>query len=256
MIFAQCPLSPFDFPLIFVSLPQLFSALLITIQYLLLAMAVGLVFTVPLALMRLSKRKWISMPVYAYTYLFRGTPLIIQLFIIYYGGGQFELLQNSFLWPFLREAFWCCLIAFTLNTTAYTTEILRGAISNVPAGEIEAAKACGMSRWLLLRRIVLPRAFRLMLPAYSNEIIFMLQATAIASTVGTATQALDLTGAARVIVAKSFAPYEIYLTIAVMYLVLTYLIDFGIRATEHRLSGHLRDMPSGAAKPALVPGLR
>ena len=132
---------------------------------------------------------------------------------------------------FLREAFWCCLIAFTLNTTAYTTEILRGAISNVPAGEIEAAKACGMSRWLLLRRIVLPRAFRLMLPAYSNEIIFMLQATAIASTVGTATQALDLTGAARVIVAKSFAPYEIYLTIAVMYLALTYLIDFGIRAT-------------------------
>ncbi len=113
-----------------------------------------------------------------------------------------------------------------------------------------------MSRWLLLRRIVLPRAFRLMLPAYSNEIIFMLQATAIASTVGTATQALDLTGAARVIVAKSFAPYEIYLTIAVMYLALTYLIDFGIRATEHRLSGHLRDRPSDAAKPALVPGLR
>lgn len=256
MIFPQCPLGPFDYLLIFASLPQLLSALLITIQYVVLSLAVGFVLTVPLAMMRLSKRRWLSTPIYAYTYLFRGTPLLIQLFIVYYGGGQFEWLQTTFLWPYLREAFWCCLIAFTLNTTAYTTEILRGAIANVPHGEVEAAKACGMSKWLLYRRIVLPRAFRLMLPAYSNEFIFMLQATALASTVGTATASLDLTGAARVIIAQSFAPYEIFLTIAAIYLGLTYLIDFGFRAVEHRLSGHLRDRPSGAAAGAMIPGLR
>jgi len=256
MNFAQCPLGPFDIPLIFVSLPQLLSALLITIQYVALSLAVGFVLTVPLALMRLSKKRWISMPVYAYTYLFRGTPLIIQLFIIYYGGGQFEWVQDTILWPYLREAFWCCLIAFTLNTTAYTTEILRGAIANVPHGEIEAARACGMSKWLQYRRIILPRAFRLMLPTYSNEVIFMLQATAIASTVGTATASLDLTGAARVIIATSFAPYEIFLTIAAIYLGLTYLIDFGFRGVEHALSGHLRDRPASAAEGAMIPGLR
>jgi His/Glu/Gln/Arg/opine family amino acid ABC transporter permease subunit len=255
MNFAQCPLEAFDFLLIFTSLPQLLLALLITIQYVALSLAVGFVLTVPLALMRLSKHRWISLPVYAYTYLFRGTPLIIQLFVIYYGLGQFEWIKETFLWPYLREAFWCCLLAFTLNTTAYTTEILRGAISNVPHGEVEAAKACGMSKWLLYRRIMLPRAYRLMLPAYSNEVILMLQATAIASTVGTATASLDLTGAARVIIAKSFAPYEIFLTIAAIYLVLTYVIDHGFRAVEHRLSGHLRDRPS-AAKTALIPGLR
>jgi putative lysine/arginine/ornithine/histidine/octopine transport system permease protein len=256
MILGQCPLGPFDYLLIFVSLPQLLSALLITIQYVGLSLVVGLILTVPLALMRVSKRRWIAGPVYAYTYLFRGTPLIIQLFVIYYGLGQFEWIKETFLWPYLREAFWCCLLAFTLNTTAYTTEILRGAISNVPHGEIEAAKACGMSKWLLYRRIILPRAFRLMLPAYSNEVILMLQATAIASTVGTATASLDLTGAARVIIAQSFAPYEIFLTIAAIYLGLTYLIDLGFRGVEHRLSCHLRDRPSGAAKADLIPGLR
>lgn len=256
MNFAQCPMGTFDFALIFASLPRLFSALVITIEYVALSLAIGFVLTVPLALMRLSKRRWISLPVNAYTELFRGTPLIVQLFVIYYGLGQFEWIKETALWPYLREAFWCCLIAFTLNTTAYTTEILRGAIANVPHGEIEAAKALGMSKLLMYRRIILPRAFRLILPAYSNEVIFMLQATAIASTVGTATASLDLTGAARVIIATSFAPYEIFLTIAAMYLGLTYFIDLGFRTMEHRLSGHLRDRPSGATKPALVPGLR
>lgn len=256
MNFAQCPMGTFDFALIFASLPRLFSALLITIEYVGLSLAIGFVLTVPLALMRLSKRRWISLPVNAYTELFRGTPLIVQLFVIYYGLGQFEWIKETVFWPYLREAFWCCLIAFTLNTTAYTTEILRGAIANVPHGEIEASRALGMSKLLMYRRIVLPRAFRLILPAYSNEVIFMLQATAIASTVGTATASLDLTGAARVIIATSFAPYEIFLTIAAIYLGLTYLIDLGFRGLEHHLSGHLRDRPAGAAKSSLVPGLR
>jgi His/Glu/Gln/Arg/opine family amino acid ABC transporter permease subunit len=226
--------------------------LLMTIQLVVISAAIGLLLTIPLALLRVSKNPWVWMPVYGYTYLFRGTPLLIQLFLIYYGLGQFDWIKETFLWTYFREAYWCCLTAFTLNTAAYSTEILRGAIQNVPHGEMEAARACGMSKWLLYRRIVLPRAFRIMLPAYSNEVISVLQASAISSVV----TLMDLTGVARVIIARTFAPYEIFITIAVIYLALTYLIDFGFRTVEHRLSGHLRDRPSGAAKAALVPGLR
>lgn len=250
--FADCPLGPFDYMLIFNSLPELLRGLLMTVQLVVISLGIGLVLTVPLALLRVSKNPWAWMPVYGYTYLFRGTPLLIQLFLIYYGLGQFDWIKETILWSFFREAYWCCLTAFTLNTAAYSTEILRGAIQNVPDGEIEAAKACGMSRLLLYRRIILPRAFRIMLPAYSNEVVSMLQASAIASVV----TLMDLTGVARVIIARTFAPYEIFITIAVIYLALTYLIDFGFRGVEHRLSGHLRDRPSATAKPAIAPGLR
>src|SRR5262245_35674674 len=252
MMRASCPLGPFDYVLIFNSLPELFRGLMMTLQLVVISLAIGLCLTVPLALLRVSKNRWAWMPVYAYTYFFRGTPLIVQLFLIYYGLGQFDWIKETILWAFFREAYWCCLTAFTLNTTAYSTEILRGAIQNVPHGEMEAARACGMSKWLLYRRIVLPRAFRTMLPAYSNEVISMLQASAIASVV----TLMDLPGVARVIIALTFAPYEIFITIAVIYLAITYLIDFGFRAVEHRLSGHLRDRPSGSTKAALVPGLR
>jgi His/Glu/Gln/Arg/opine family amino acid ABC transporter permease subunit len=252
MMGASCPLGPFDYVLIFNSLPELFRGLLMTLQLVIISLAIGFCLTIPLALLRVSKNPWVWMPVYGYTYFFRGTPLIVQLFLIYYGLGQFDWIKETVLWSFFREAYWCCLTAFTLNTTAYSTEILRGAIQNVPHGEIEAARACGMSKWLLYRRIVLPRAFRTMLPAYSNEVISMLQASAIASVV----TLMDLTGVARVIIARTFAPYEIFITIAVIYLAITYLIDFGFRGVEHRLSGHLRDRPSGAAKAALIPGLR
>ena len=250
--FASCPLGAFDYPLIFSSLPALLRGLLMTIQLVVISAAIGLMLTIPLALLRVSKNPWIWMPVYGYTYLFRGTPLLIQLFLIYYGLGQFDWIKETFLWSYFREAYWCCLTAFTLNTAAYSTEILRGAIQNVPHGEMEAARACGMSKWLLYRRIVLPRAFRIMLPAYSNEVISVLQASAISSVV----TLMDLTGVARVIIARTFAPYEIFITIALIYLALTYLIDFGFRTVEHRLSGHLRDRPSGAGKASLVPGLR
>lgn len=250
--FESCPLGAFDYPLIFGSLPALLQGLLMTIQLVVISAAIGLLLTIPLALLRVSKNPWVWMPVYGYTYLFRGTPLLIQLFLIYYGLGQFDWIKETFLWTYFREAYWCCLTAFTLNTAAYSTEILRGAIQNVPHGEMEAARACGMSKWLLYRRIVLPRAFRIMLPAYSNEVISVLQASAISSVV----TLMDLTGVARVIIARTFAPYEIFITIAVIYLAVTYLIDFGFRTVEHRLSGHLRDRPSGAAKASLVPGLR
>jgi His/Glu/Gln/Arg/opine family amino acid ABC transporter permease subunit len=250
--FASCPMRPFDYLLILTSLPELLQGALMTVQLVIIALAIGLLLTVPLALLRVSKNRWVWMPVYGYTYLFRGTPLLIQLFLIYYGLSQFDWIKETFLWTFFREPYWCALTAFTLNTTAYSTEILRGAIQNVPHGEVEAARACGMSKWLLYRRIVLPNAFRTVLPAYSNEVISMLQASAIASVV----TLMDLTGVARVIVARTFAPYEIFITIAVMYLILTYAIDFAFRAVEHRLSGHLRDRPAAAPSAAVAAGVR
>jgi His/Glu/Gln/Arg/opine family amino acid ABC transporter permease subunit len=231
----------FDYQLIWQSLPDLLNGLVLTLQLTVISVPVGLCLALPLGIIRAENKGWASRAVNVYTYIFRGTPLLIQLFMIYYGLAQFSFVKSSFLWVFLREGYWCSLLAFVLNTAAYTTEIVRGAIENVPFGEVEAARAIGMSRGLVMRRVVLPQAFRIMLPAYSNEVVLMLQATSIASLV----TVLDLTGAARVIIAKSFAPYEIFITIALMYLALTYCIIWLFKIWESRLMRHLGDRPAG-----------
>ena len=231
----------FDYQLIWHSLPDLLNGLVLTLQLTVISVPVGLCLALPLGIIRATDNGWASRAVYVYTYIFRGTPLLIQLFMIYYGLAQFKFVKSSFLWVFLREGYWCSLLAFVLNTAAYTTEIIRGAIENVPFGEVEAARAIGMSRGMVLRRVVLPQAFRIMLPAYSNEVVLMLQATSIASLV----TVLDLTGAARVIIAKSFAPYEIFITIALMYLAVTYCIIWLFKIWERRLMRHLGDRPAG-----------
>ncbi|MBL1267908.1 MULTISPECIES: ABC transporter permease [Halomonadaceae] len=210
--------------------------LVTTTQLVFLSLVAGLILAVPLAIMRSSKHKWISLPVYLYTYVFRGTPLLIQLYIIYYGVVFVDGIQESFLWPVLREAFYPALIAFTLNTAAYTTEIFRGAIKSTAQGEIEAARAYGMSQNLMMRRIILPSAFRRALPAYGNEVIFMLHASAIASVV----TLMDLTGAARFVYARYYAPFEAFLFVAAIYLCLTFAILFFFRYLEKKLLAHLR----------------
>jgi len=248
-----------DVQIIVNSLPKLLSATVTTIELLILSLLFGLCLAVPIALARLSRSPLLWMPAYGYIFFFRGSPLLIQLFLIYYGLGQFEFIRESFLWPLFRQGYWCAIIAFTLNTAAYTAEILRGAIQAVPHGEIEAGRACGMSGFLLFRRIIAPKALRLVLPAYSNEVILMLQATSLASLV----TVVDLMGAASNIVNRSFALYEIYITAAILYLVMTYVIAWGFRKIEYRLSGHLRERPVAArskpgepaAEPAPVPGL-
>src|SRR5690554_495888 len=183
------------------TLAYYWGGLVTTTQLVFLSLVIGLVMAVPLAIGRSSSRRWISLPIYAYTYVFRGTPLLIQLYIIYYGVVFFDGIQETFLWPLLREAFYPALIAFTLNTAAYTTEIFRGAIKATARGEIEAARAYGMSDALMMRRIILPSAFRRALPAYGNEVIFMLHASVIASVV----TLMDLTGAARFVYARFYA---------------------------------------------------
>jgi len=191
---------------------------------------------VPLAILRNYGNSFVQYPIRAFVYFFRGTPLLVQMFLIYYGFGQFDLIKESFLWPFFREAYFCALFAFTLNTAAYTTEILRGSIKATPHGEIEAAMAAGMSRFLMVKRIILPSAFRRALPAYSNEIIFMLHGSSLASVI----TIVDITGAARIINSRFYSPYEAFLTAAAFYMAITFLIVFLIKKLEVRWFAHLQ----------------
>ena len=217
-------------------LPLFFQGLWTTIWLVAASLVLGFCLSIPLAVARTSRNPLLNWPVWAYTYFFRGTPLLIQLFLIYYGLGQFEAVQQSIFWPLLKEAWFCCLLAFALNSAAYTTEILRGAIEVTPVGEVEAAKAAGMPPFLMLRRIILPSAFRRALPAYGNEIIFMLHGSAVASVV----TILDLTGAARLMQSRTYAPYEAFITAGLFYLVLTFALVWLFRRVEHRLHAHLR----------------
>ncbi|MBN8411623.1 MULTISPECIES: ABC transporter permease [Halomonas] len=207
-----------------------------TVQLVFLSLIVGLVAAVPLSIGRGSKRRWIKMPIFFYTYVFRGTPLLVQLYLIYYGVVFVEGIQDTWLWVLLEKPFFPALVAFSLNTAAYTTEIFHGAIKATPRGEIEAARAYGMRYSLMMRRIVLPSAFRRALPAYGNEVIFMLHASAIASVV----TIMDLTGAARFVYARFYAPFDAFLFVAAIYLCLTFAILYLFRYLEKRLLAHLK----------------
>ncbi|RYC30925.1 ABC transporter permease [Lichenibacterium minor] len=212
--------------------PAFLSGLGITIELLAVSTAVGLALAVPIALARLSTNPLLSVPATAYAYLFRGTPLLVQIFIIYYGLPQFDVVRTSAVWPLLRDPLPCALIAFSLNMAAYTGEVVRGGILAVPAGEREAASAVGMNRALALRRVILPRAFRIALPALSNEVVLQLKATSLASTV----TLIDLTGVGRRLAAKTYTAEGLYVAGAV-YIVLTFAIARGFRLLEARLDG-------------------
>lgn len=211
-----------------------------TVQLVFLALIIGLIIAVPLGIMRTMRNPFLSGSIWLFTYLFRGTPLLVQLYIIYYGVAQIPGIQATFWWDIFREPFYPALIAFTLNTAAYTTEILRGALLATPHGEIEAAKAYGMSWALRVRRIILPSAVRRALPAYSNEVIFMLHSSAIASVV----TIVDITGAARDIYSRFYAPFIAFSFAALIYLLLTFMLVYGFRRLEYRLMAHQRPLKS------------
>lgn len=214
--------------------PRLLEGAWLTLELVLLSGFAGLMLAVPLALMRVSTKPWVQALPYAYIFFFRGTPLLIQIFLVYNGASQFEVIKNSFLWPILREPYWCAIITFALHTAAYIAELLRGAIQSIPKGEIEAAKALGMSYPLMLRRIILPRAFGIMMPAYGNEVILMLKGSALASTI----TLLDLTGMARTIIARTYTPLEIFLAAGVIYLIISALLILLFRFLEKRFNRH------------------
>jgi len=193
------------------------SGALTTFELLLISLLLGLLIAVPLGVLRSLQGTWASRVIWVYTYVFRGTPMLVQLFLIYYGLAQFEAVRESVAWPWLSSAWFCACLTFVLNTGAYTTEIIAGSIRALPAGEIEAAKAMGMSRLVMFRRIVLPSALRRALPAYSNEAIFMLHGTSLASIV----TILDLTGAARQVNSTYYIPFEAFITAAIFYFLMT-----------------------------------
>ena len=225
-----------DLEAIISNLPLYFEGLWITVQLVVMALAVGLFLSVPIAIAAASRNPLVAALPKAYIYFFRGTPLLVQMFIIYYGFAQFQAVQESFLWPVLKEAYWCALIAFALNTAGYTSEILRGAIRQTAFGEIEAAKACGMSAAQTYRRIILPSVFRRALPAYGNEVIFMLHGSAVAGVI----TIVDLFGAARIVNSRHFVPFESFITAGVFYLCLTFLIIWLFKRLEKRWFAYLR----------------
>ncbi|WP_029010344.1 ABC transporter permease [Azospirillum halopraeferens] len=218
------------------SLPTLLSGLPLTVQLVALAEVLGLGVAMGTALMRLSTSRIADAVARAYVFVFRGTPLLVQIFLIYYGLGQFPVIRESVLWVFLREPYWCAVLALMLNTGAYTSEIIRGAILSVPHGQMEAARACGMSRFLMFRRIVAPIAVRQALPAYGNEVILMVKASSLASTI----TLLEITGLARRLIAQTYAVFEIFILAGAIYLALNFLITRLIRFAEWRLTPYLR----------------
>ena len=242
--------SPIDFILIGQNLDRFVYGAFVTLELTILALILGGLISIPMAIARADKKNFFNGPVWVFTYFFRGTPLLVQTYLIYYGLGQFEWIRESVLWkPILSQAWWCALIAFTLNTAAYTTELLRGAIETTAKGEVEAAKACGLSGRMRMRRIILPSAFRRALPAYSNEVIFMLHGSVVASTI----TIRDLLGVGRWLNGRYYLAYEGFITAAVFYFVLVLIITRGFRYWEKHWLAHL--YPQGALKKVKGKGL-
>jgi len=214
--------------------------LVVTLQLTLISLAVGAVLALLCALALVSNQRLLRWPAQAFTYFMRGTPLLIQVYLIYYGFAQLEWVQARWdtVWPWthFKEPFFCALLSFSLNTAAYTAEMLAGSIRETGKGEVEAARAMGMGPWLLMRRIVLPGAIRRMLPAYGNEVVMMLHSSSLASTVPAL---LDLTGAASRVYADFYLPFEAYLFAAAIYLCITLGLIGATRLLERRYLGYL-----------------
>lgn len=219
---------------------KLLEGLPLTLNLTFASVALGVVVAMALATMRMSGMPVLDWFARSYVFVFRGTPLLVQIFLIYYGLGQFRpALQAMNLWGFFREPYWCALLALTLNTAAYVSEIIRGGLQSVPQGQIEAARACGMSQFLLYRRIIVPIAVRQALPGYGNEIILMVKATSLASII----TMMEVTGIAHKLISQTFRAIEIFICAGAIYLILNFLVTRAIQALERWLSPHLREAP-------------
>ncbi|WP_025744712.1 ABC transporter permease [Salinivibrio costicola] len=223
-----------DFSLVLETWPIYLDGLWTTVWLVASALVIGLLVAVPVAVARNAQFPLWRYPAWAFIYFFRGTPLLIQLYLIYYGLSQVVNVEDS-LW---QHAWFCALVAFVLNTAAYTAEIIRGAINGLPKGEVEAAIAYGMSRIKPFSRIILPSAMRRALPAYSNEVVFMLHGSAVAGII----TIVDLTGAARIVNSRYYAPFESFLTAGVFYMALTFSILWMFRLAERRFLRHMRPL--------------
>lgn len=227
---------------------SLVSAVPLTLLLAANSIALGAVLAVGIAVARfsaLAPLRWLAQ---AYVFVFRGTPLLVQLFIIYYGLSQFPAIRHSPLWPILREPYWCAVLALALNTAAYASEIVRGGLLSVPFGQIEAARACGMSRFMIFRRITLPLGVRQALPGYGNEMISMVKATSLASII----TLMEVTGVAARIISESYRAIEVFVVAGAIYLAINFLLTRLVQLVEFRLSPHLRQPV--AVLPAIIEG--
>jgi octopine/nopaline transport system permease protein len=215
------------------SWPVLLAAVPDTIILALSSLLIGFVLAIGLAILRLSANRPASAFAYGFVYVFRSTPLLVQIFLIYYGSGQYRLfLEDIGLWVMFREPWFCAILALTLNTAAYSSEIIRGGIQSVPWGEVEAGRAVGMSRTLLFRRIIFPVAIRQALPGYGNEIILMVKSTSLASTI----TILEITGEAKKIIAATWSPVEVFIIAGAIYLFINFIVTRAVSRTERYLN--------------------
>jgi octopine/nopaline transport system permease protein len=225
-----------DFTLMMESVLPILKGARLTVELVVLSLALGFPMAVITAVIRRSRIAWASRVMGIYVFAIRGTPLLVQIFLIYYGLGQFEWIRESFFWPVLRNPFWCAIIALSINTTAYGSEIIRGGLESVPWGEVEAGRSIGMSGVLLFRRIIFPVAIRQALPAYGNEVILMVKATSLASTI----TIMEMTGVANVIMAENYRPLEAFIIAGSVYLLINFILTRIVQSIEWYLSGHLR----------------
>ena len=212
-----------DMELIRECLPQLLDGTLLTLKLVFVTMVAGMVLAVPLALARNAKSKWLSIPAYLYIYFFRGTPLLVQLFVVYYGlpeiGVSFSRMGAAFL-------------TLGCNSAAYQCEYFRGAILSVSKGQMRAARGIGMSRMAGIRYIVLPQAMRLVIPAWSNEFIAMIKYTAVIFLIAVP----DLMGKAKILSSQNFAPIQTYILVALIYLILVGIMSVILHFVQKRLA--------------------
>jgi len=214
---------------------KLLAGVPLTLELTFISVGLGACLAVLLAVLRASVAvgAWL---VRFYVFALRGTPLLLQIFLIYYGLGQFAFVRAGVLWPFLRQPFWCAILALTLNTAAYGSEIIRGGLQSVPPGAIEAARVSGMSGALLYRRIILPLAIRQALPAYGNELIAMVKATSLASIV----TLMEISGIAYAIISETYRALEVFICAGALYLLINFLLSRAVAALEAWLTPHLR----------------
>ncbi len=216
---------------------QMLSGVPLTLQLASLSLVLGAILALVVALMRLSGNIVLDTIARVYVFVFRGTPLLVQIFIIYYGLSQFPVIRQSFLWPILREPYWCAILALMLNNGAYASEIIRGGLLSVPLGQIEAAKACGMSRFTRMRRIILPLAIRQALPGYGNEMISMVKATSLASII----TLMEITGIAARLISESYRAMEIFVIAGALYLAINFVLTRLLQFAEYRMTPYLRE---------------
>jgi octopine/nopaline transport system permease protein len=224
-----------DWPFLLDTTLQLLSGVPLALQLAALSLTAGMALAVlahAAMVSGVAPLRWIAV---GYIDLFRGTPLLVQIFFIYYGLGQIPAVRESALWPILREPYWCAVLALALNTSAYSAEIIRGALAAVPPGEVEAARACGMSGLLLRRRIVWPIALRHGLPIYGSEAILMVKATSMTSII----TLTEITGIAHKLIASTYRVVEIFVAAGAIYLTMTFLLTLVIGLAERRMNAHL-----------------